>query len=230
MEIGKIFKNKDDLEFVVISKNKEKSNLKYIYYNVEFIKSGYRCCSRTESINSGSVKDKLMKSQCNIGSIGYINTRQYSHEYRIWKDMIQRCYNPKDKSYLYYGAKGITVCNRWLRFDNFVNDIPDIPNYNEYLFRRHKQRLDKDIRTKNIDNKKYSPQTTMWVSELKNQQRRAFEFNQKHIKYAIFPDGHIEQVLHVSNFCKEYNLHRQNVNLCLEGKQKATKGFKFYKE
>lgn len=31
----------------------------------------------------------------------------------IWKNMISRCENPSDKSYRYYGARGITVCDEW---------------------------------------------------------------------------------------------------------------------
>lgn len=41
-------------------------------------------------------------------------------EYHVWKSMNQRCSNPNDKSYRWYGAKGITVCDRWRNsFPNF---------------------------------------------------------------------------------------------------------------
>ena len=33
--------------------------------------------------------------------------------YTIWKGMKQRCENPKNKSYKYYGARGIAVCDQW---------------------------------------------------------------------------------------------------------------------
>lgn len=42
--------------------------------------------------------------------------------YAVWLTMKQRCYNPNDKHYKWYGAKGVTVCPAWL--DNpveFVN-------------------------------------------------------------------------------------------------------------
>ena len=32
---------------------------------------------------------------------------------RIWRNMKQRCYNPKTINYQYYGAKGVTVCEEW---------------------------------------------------------------------------------------------------------------------
>ena len=31
-------------------------------------------------------------------------------EYSVWRDMKQRCYNPKNGNYKRYGARGIRVC------------------------------------------------------------------------------------------------------------------------
>lgn len=44
-----------------------------------------------------------------------------------WWAMIQRCHNPKVKAYADYGARGISVCERWHTFENFLEDmgIPD---------------------------------------------------------------------------------------------------------
>lgn len=33
--------------------------------------------------------------------------------YNVWLTMKQRCYNPKDKHYKWYGAKGVGVCEEW---------------------------------------------------------------------------------------------------------------------
>ena len=43
--------------------------------------------------------------------------------YRVWSGMLTRCFNSKDPDYARYGARGITVCERWLDFRNFVADI-----------------------------------------------------------------------------------------------------------
>lgn len=39
--------------------------------------------------------------------------------YQTWADMIQRCTNPNNTNYIKYGAKGITVCEDWMKFDAF---------------------------------------------------------------------------------------------------------------
>jgi len=37
---------------------------------------------------------------------------------KSWTAMIARCTNPKSPSYCRYGAKGVTVCDRWLHGEN----------------------------------------------------------------------------------------------------------------
>lgn len=49
-------------------------------------------------------------------------------EYRAWQDMLQRCNNPKSQSYKDYGARGVSVCERWLAFDSFIEDMGPRPD------------------------------------------------------------------------------------------------------
>jgi hypothetical protein len=44
-----------------------------------------------------------------------------------WKSMLGRCRNPNDAAYKHYGGRGITVCERWLTFENFYADMGDPP-------------------------------------------------------------------------------------------------------
>ena len=37
----------------------------------------------------------------------------------IWKQLKQRCGNPNNKDYRYYGARGVTVCEEWQSFRGF---------------------------------------------------------------------------------------------------------------
>lgn len=46
----------------------------------------------------------------------------------LWKSMIQRCHNPRNPSYRLYGARGITVCDRWRSsYEAFVSDVGPRP-------------------------------------------------------------------------------------------------------
>lgn len=42
--------------------------------------------------------------------------------------MVERCRNPNDTRFKYYGARGIKVCQRWQEFENFFADMGERPN------------------------------------------------------------------------------------------------------
>jgi hypothetical protein len=50
-----------------------------------------------------------------------------STEYVIWASMLQRCENPKSTNYRLYGGRGIKVCRRWHKFENFYADMGSRP-------------------------------------------------------------------------------------------------------
>lgn len=51
----------------------------------------------------------------------------YPIEYRAWVHMRQRCNNPNNPGYLDYGGRGIRVCDRWNKFENFLTDMGERP-------------------------------------------------------------------------------------------------------
>ena len=55
---------------------------------------------------------------------GLINTKFW----RIWVAIRARCFNKKNDNYKWYGGRGIKVCKRWLKFENFRDDM-----YQSYL-------------------------------------------------------------------------------------------------
>jgi len=56
--------------------------------------------------------------------------------YHIWCGMLARCGNPKNPRYSRYGGRGISVCKRWLKFENFLADMGDPPTSHHTLDRK----------------------------------------------------------------------------------------------
>lgn len=48
--------------------------------------------------------------------------------YGIWCSMKSRCLNKNTVAYKDYGGRGITVCERWMTFANFYEDMGDKPD------------------------------------------------------------------------------------------------------
>ena len=46
--------------------------------------------------------------------------------YKSWKAMLWRCNNPNGSRYHRYGARGITVCDRWSGEDGYINFLTDM--------------------------------------------------------------------------------------------------------
>lgn len=131
--------------------------LEYIdSYNViiKFLQTGTIITAELGNLKKGSVKDPYYPSVYNTG---YFGVGQYSSRdkngkqtrcYKIWKEMIGRCYCPKVSEYNNYGGNGVTVCKEWLNFQNFADWYYN-NCYNESFV------IDKDFLVKG--NKIYSP-------------------------------------------------------------------------
>lgn len=47
--------------------------------------------------------------------------------YWVWMGMKERCRNPRNDRYAYYGGRGIVVCERWASFEHFLSDMGERP-------------------------------------------------------------------------------------------------------
>lgn len=79
--------------------------------------------------------------------------------YRIWSQMKIRCSSSKHIAYSRYGGRGIKVCARWQRFENFLADMGEPPS-------------DKHTLDRINNNKGYSPKNCKY-STRKEQNRNA---------------------------------------------------------
>ncbi len=71
--------------------------------------------------------------------------------YNIWLCIIQRCTNPNHPAYGDYGGRGITICKRWLTFENFLADMGECP-------------VGLTIERLNNDTGNYEPENCVWAT------------------------------------------------------------------
>lgn len=84
---------------------------------------------------------------------------------KTWEGMIARCYDPRSSSYEYYGARGVSVCDRWLQFTAFAEDAANLPGWDAKSQNLRGFVLDKDELG---DGFVYSPDTCQWVPPAHN--------------------------------------------------------------
>lgn len=58
---------------------------------------------------------------------GHLINNRTTKVYQTWNSLIQRCTNPKNPSYTTHGGRNISVCSRWKKFENFLEDMGEPP-------------------------------------------------------------------------------------------------------
>lgn len=80
-------------------------------------------------------------------------------EYKSWAAMKARCTRKSHAGFIRYGGRGIAVCDRWMKFENFLNDMGRKPTP-----RHHIDRID--------TNGNYDGDNCRWVTQKENNQNR----------------------------------------------------------
>lgn len=97
---------------------------------------------------------------------GHNKSTGRSGTYLTWDTMNQRCRNPKNTNYPNYA--GITVCDRWRKFENFLADMGERP---------------KKFTLERVDNSRgYEPGNCKWAT-------RQEQLNNKRTNVFIEHDG-----------------------------------------
>jgi hypothetical protein len=101
----------------------------------------------TPYVSPSGAKHRRLELRCDCGRVAYVTltllrrgdtkscgcNRGVTHGltkskmHYIWIGMRQRCFNPRSARYSYYGARGITVCDRWASFERFLQDMGEPP-------------------------------------------------------------------------------------------------------
>lgn len=96
-----------------------------------------QCDCGSETTIFGSLLRQGKQRSCGCQTANYISQKLTRHgyarggmvtrEHAIWRGMLTRCTNPKSTNYADYGGRGISVCERWQRFENFIADMGPCP-------------------------------------------------------------------------------------------------------
>jgi hypothetical protein len=93
---------------------------------IKFLKTQYERIARTEHLRTGEVRDPYYPRIHGIACMGAETDKAY---YARWHGMISRCHVPTNRQFSNYGGRGITVCNAWLCYETYCNDLHGLPNH-----------------------------------------------------------------------------------------------------
>ena len=101
--------------------------------NFVYVKKGkryYSClcdCGKIKNVRGVSLVSGNTKSCGCYSHSGLRRTHGLTNTkiWKTWQNIKTRCFNKKRGCYKNYGGRGITVCEDWLKFENFYRDMND---------------------------------------------------------------------------------------------------------
>lgn len=92
-------------------------------------------CGKESHVNTNNLVQGTTRSCGCLGIENRQNLKELStthgmtgtRTYKSWEKMLGRCFCKTDKKYPDYGARGITVSESWMTFENFFSDMGEAP-------------------------------------------------------------------------------------------------------
>ena len=128
----------------------ERPSRKGFFYKAKCIRCGNIFHPTHNNISRGLTNS----CGCTRSSHGKTRTRTY----KSWSQMKQRCSNSSATGFENYGGRGISVCDRWVTFENFLSDMGERPEG------RSLDRID--------PNGNYEPSNCRWASPKEQHRNR----------------------------------------------------------
>lgn len=232
--LGEHFINKEGYEFIIVEYNNANNIIiEFQDKNKARIPSRYDRCKNTSNPYHTTVYNIGCKGLMSDGSkpITSINGK-ITKEYKVWSSMIQRCYdeNFHENNPTY---KDCTICERWLVFANFLEDVKYIEGY-ELWKNNDGYALDKDL--KGNGSKIYSLETCCFISIGNNAKERndrcGSPSNGNNVKiYGInIKTGEkTKNYNSIREASRDFGVAYQSIQSCLNKKANSCKGYRWFK-
>lgn len=143
--------------YKIIDVSDEKDKYGHYIYTAECQECGYKKYTHYGEISGDSGRAYTCNHLTVCGD--YIQKTKWNNKRigNIFNGMKQRCYNPNERSYKWYGAKGIKICDEWINSPKSFEEWSLQNGYNDNLTI---DRLDEE--------KDYSPNNCRWIENNQN--------------------------------------------------------------
>lgn len=166
--IGREYESPKYGKYIIIDHNEYNDN-----FIIRFINTGYITEASYGTIRHRRVKDNMAPIVAGVGFVGSdinVTNSEYFEYYKVWDDMLNRCYNIFDSGYLNYGEIGVKVDPSWFNFTTFYHDCQLLHNFERKVMYPNRYQLDKDFLQLEIPKEEriYSKYTCIWISDIDN--------------------------------------------------------------